>query len=344
MKIRHDKADRIRVAGRLALLLVLCMSVSGTVRADLLDTGSKPQRGTLEGYDGNNFQFRDDRSGKLLEVSRSSVRNLKLDEPRKAEVVIAGKPPFPEKILVRGYDDGLFLFTENGKELRVMGMKVSRIKLDAIPRPGREQESAPTVTEQIAEADINKLLAQPNLTADQKTTLEHYRDVNGKYRDFLAKSSAMVSAMDVMKGAERQKALNDLRIRKEEEQPLKREMEESQRALIQAFPELLTGHVQAMPSGDSGNVEFSETITVALPRLGENEVMIIDTGIFKQLGNLTDTQNMAIRDYEAVVAAYQKQSTIPAPGELDAAKKRLAVEQVNLFKVFPAIHFVQESE
>ena len=327
----------ISVVMRVAVLLMLC--AFATVRADVLNIGSKTQSGTLEGYDGRNFQFRD-ANGNLLAVPRSSVKALKLDQPRKGEVVIGGKPPSPEKMLVRGFADGEFLLTENGKDLSVMGMRVNRIKLDPLPPSGRDAESV--AVRQIADAEINTLLDRPDLTAEKKAILEQYKAAKRKYRDFVAESSSMVATMDTLTGMERQKVLNDLRIRKAEEQPLKREMDENQDALIKAFPELLTGAVQAIPAGDGGNVELLETVTVTLPKLGENEVMIMDSAVFKQFENLTEVQYTAIRDYDAAVAAYHAQSATPPEGTMEAIKKRLASAQSTLFKSFPNVRFVQE--
>jgi len=119
-------------------------------------------------------------------------------------------------------------------------------------------------------------------------------------------------------------------------------MDANQDALIKAFPELLTGAVQSIPAGDGGNVELSETVTVTLPKLGENEVMIMDSAVFKQFGNLTEVQHMAIRDYDAAVAAYHAQSAIPPDGNMESVKKRLAAAQSTLFMAFPNVRFVQE--
>lgn len=336
MTKQYGKADMIRRMMQAAVVLALC--TSATAWADILKIGSKTQSVMLEGYNGRNFQFRE-ANGRVLAVPRSSVKELKLDEPRKGEVVISGKPPSPDKMLVRGFSDGQFLLTENGKDFSVMGMRVSSIKLDPLPKSGRASESDAVL--QITDAEINKLLARPGLTADQKATLEQYKAVKAKYRDFVAENSTMVATMDTLKSAERQKVLNDLRIRKVEEQPLKREMEARQSALIEAFPELLTGAAQAVPAGDGGNVEVSETITVTLPKLGDNEVMIMDTAVFKQFENLTEAQRTAIRDYDAAVAAYHAHSAMPPAGDMDAVKQNLALAQSTLFKAFPNFNFVQ---
>ncbi len=90
----------------------------------------------------------------------------------------------------------------------------------------------------IPDAEITRLLNHPDLNADQKAALEQYQAAKDKHRQFMEESSAMIARMDTLTGSERQALLNNLRLRKEEEQPLKRELEASQQALSAAFPEL----------------------------------------------------------------------------------------------------------
>ena len=237
MTKRYGKTDRGRIARRAAFLLALCAFASATARADVLNIGSKTQKVTLEGYDGRSFQLYDPESGKSLTMSRTSIKDLRLDSPRKAEVAVMGQTE-PEEMLMAGYAKGMFLFIKQGKQEIISGMKVTNIKLATVSRFGRPSEPIPEAVQQIADADIENLLARPDLTADQKAALEQYQRAADQYRRFVAESSSLVAKMDAMTGGARQAALNDLRLRKEAEQPLKRELHASQQTLSEAFPEL----------------------------------------------------------------------------------------------------------
>lgn len=341
MTKRQGKVGVITVFIQAACLLVLGALASVPARADVLNIGSKTQTGTLEGYDGRNFRFRNAEVGGIEEVSRTSVKDLRLDKPRKAEVVVMGKSA-PEKMLLAGYAKGQFLFIQQDKKVVISGMRVKNITLEVPSMFGRPAGPAPQPVQQIDEAAIARLLARPDLTADQQATIERYRTAKQAYNEFLATSSAMVGAMDSMTGSDRIEALNALRLRKEAEQPLKHELAASQQALTATFPELLTGQTQAMPGGGGNAAGRSETITLTMPKLDPDEVLIIDTGVFKQLGSLTEGQTLAISGYEAAVAAYQKLPPISPAEAFAAAQQRLTATQQTLFQAFPNVQFVQQ--
>jgi hypothetical protein len=225
------------MVGRAALLLVLGACYCAPARADVLNIGSKTQNGILEGYDGRSFQFRDEKTGKVQAISRTSVKDLKLDKPRKAEVEVMGKKK-TETMLMAGYAKGTFLFINQGEKTTISGMNVKNIKLEYVSQFGRPSDPVPESVQQISDADINRLLGQPDLRDDQKAALKQYQEARNKHRQFVAESSAMVAKMDTLTGSERQATLNKLRLRKEAEQPLKRDLEASQQALTAAFPEL----------------------------------------------------------------------------------------------------------
>ena len=239
MTKRYDKADGTSVLLGTVFLLVFCAALSAAAQADVLNIGSKTQKGTLEGYDGRSFQFRDAGDGKVQNVFRTSVKDLKLDKPRKAEVEMIGKAK-PESMLMAGYAKGMFLFIKQGEKATISGMNVKSIKLEYVSQFGRPSEPVPEVVQLIPDAEIKRLLNHPDLNASQKSSLEQYQAAKEKHRQFVAESSAMVAKMETLTGGERQAVLNNLRLRKEAEQPLKRELQASQQALTAAFPELLT--------------------------------------------------------------------------------------------------------
>lgn len=243
MTKRYDKAAGRWIARRAACLLALCAFVPAMAQADVLNIGSKTQNGTLEGYDGRNFQFRDKETGKAQDVSRTSTRDLKLDQPRKAEVVLMGNT-VPEEMLMAGYAKGMFLFLKDGKKEIISGMKVKNVTLERVSWFGQSSEPVPEAVRQIADAEIEALRSRPDLDADQRAALDQYQHAVDKYRLFVKESSSLVVRMNTLTGSDRQALLNDLRLRKEAEQPLKRELEASQQALIAEFPELHTDLIQ----------------------------------------------------------------------------------------------------
>lgn len=238
MRKRQCKADGLRMKGRAAVLLPLCAFVSTMAQADVIRIGTKSQSGTLEAYDGRSFQFRDEGDGKVQNVPRTSVKDLKLDEPRKAEVVQMGKAT--EEMLMAGYAKGMFLFMHQGRKEIISGMKVTNIKLATVSRFGGSSEPTPGAMQLVSDADIETLLVRPDLNADQEAALDQYQAAKDKYRQFVNESSALVARMEMLKGSDRQAVLNDLRLRKEAEQPLKSELAASWHALSAAFPELLS--------------------------------------------------------------------------------------------------------
>jgi len=221
---------------RIMGMAVLLGALVSMTRADEIMVGATTQNGILEGYDGRHFQFYERETGKVLTISRTSVKQLKLDPPRKGEVLAIGKSE-PRKVVVHGYAKGKFLFAEDKKPLAIMGMNVKRLSLASVSRFTGSSEPMQEAVQTIADADIQVLQARTDLTAGQQATLESYTDAKARYQTFVAESSALVSKMDTLTGADRIAALQDLRLRKEAEQPLRRELAVRQRELISAFPE-----------------------------------------------------------------------------------------------------------
>jgi hypothetical protein len=330
-------------ATRLTCLFSLTVLVSASVNADVLRVGSKTINGTLEGYDGRTFQFRNAETGKREEISRTSIKDLKLDKPRKAKIEVMGKSG-PASMLMAGYARGQFLLLDKGEKTTIPGMRVKSLELERVSSFGATSTApVPKPAKQIPTRVINELLARPDLTPSQKDTLTQYEAAKDKYNTFLAESSAMVQAMDTMTGSDRIDALNNLRLRKDAEQPLKQEMASSQQALLAAFPELKHGMPSA-PSTKGQNTGTTETLTLTLPKLGEGEILILDTGLFKQLGSLTDNQKQALLDYEATAADYEKlMGGTPTQDEVQSVQERLATTQSALLGAFPNVRVINNA-
>jgi hypothetical protein len=87
----------------------------------------------------------------------------------------------------------------------------------------------------IPRIDIDKLGGEPN--ADQQAILNRFTAAKKTFDAFLAESIAMVQEMDKLKGPKREELLNKLRLRKDAEQPLRRNLISTYKALVAAFSE-----------------------------------------------------------------------------------------------------------
>jgi hypothetical protein len=315
---------------------------------DTLKGRSGTQTVTFEQFDGQNFHVRDQKSGNKQSLPRLNVYELSLEQPRMADVVMAGKPK-PEQLLLKGYANGRFVFSIGGKDQNIVGMDVRSIRPLPVSSSAPAAAAAPggsqgVPMQQIPDRDIQTLLGRPGLTPDQKRILEEYKAAKAEYNKFQSESSALVSAMDTLTGNQRQQALNQLRLRKEQEQPVRRRMETSQQAVLAAFPELLTGSPATTAAPGTSGMEIpAETITLTMPPLSENEVLIIDTAVFRQLGNLSDAQSNALISYDAAAHAYQKAAANPAASNADALLENLTKAQHNLFAAFPNVKVINQS-
>lgn len=314
----------------------LLLSIGATaVWADVIVVGSSKKKATIEGYDGRNILYYDFDSHKNAEASRMSVKAFALDKPRKAKVVMMGKPK-PQNMIMHGYKNGKFVFADGEKRVEIHAMKVDNISLEKAPMFAKQSQAAPEPAQKISDADIQRALSRPDLTPKQKALLEDYQATSKEYRQFVAESGQLVSQMDALTGADRIAALEKLRQRKEEEQPLKGKMMASQRAVLQAIPDLLSAPPQDVAVANVPE-ESADIITMTMPKVGENEILIIDTSIFKQLGSLNDTQKAAIANYDGAVVAYQETAGHAPPDAVREAQGKLTTAQKALFKAFPNV-------
>jgi hypothetical protein len=319
---------------QIATLMLLFVMVATPTWADVLVIGSSKKKATIEGYDGRNILYYDFDSHKNEQASRMSVKAFALDNPRKAEIVLMGKPK-PQKMLMHGYRDGKFVFADGEKRVEIHAMKVDKITLEKAQMFAKQPQAAPEPVQKLSDADIQKALSRPDITPEQKALLKEHQANAKEYHQFVAESGKLVSQMDSLTGANRIAALEQLRHRKEAEQPLKNKMIASQNAVLQKMPDILSVPAQDMAVVNNPP-ESSETITMTMPPIGENEILIIDTSVFKQLGELNETQKTAIANYDAAVGAYQ--NALGAPSDVvHAAQGELTVAQKKLFQAFPNV-------
>lgn len=220
--------------GRWAAVLsaaVLCLG-GGAARADVIEAGGRAHQGTFEGLAGNRIRFRAS-DGTLLTLERTQMRAMTIDPPREVRLIRHGASE-PVTVTLTGYGGGSFEFEQAGASRTVLAMRVESIEPRPAPGPGEAGSGRP---DGVPPLDVTPLEARRDLTAAQTAALNRYRAARRAFDAFAAESSEMVSAMNGLTGARREKALDALRLRKNEEQPLKRELERSTAALRAAVPE-----------------------------------------------------------------------------------------------------------
>ncbi len=337
-------AARLRLSFGLSLLAVFCSTCAS--RADELRVGSATHQGFFVGVEDGVILFRTE-SGTLLKEPRTSVRSLDLDEARPVSVLYNTSREV-DRAMLAGYERGRFNVRLSGEETSIPGMHVRTIKVFDTP-PGGNALPGADVPHAISLIDTAALRNNPDLTALQSSVLDQYEGARSRYEAFLGKSSAMVMEMDGATGNRREELLNDLRRRKLEEQPVKRDMETASSALLSAFSEILAKNVD--PSVRPGIVpneqeSVREKMTLTIPRLADNEILLIDTGFLEQNGDLSEIQSTAIIRYNAAKLNYQSFAADPDataeridPSRLETALKEA---QSGLLKAFPDLKVVTQ--
>jgi hypothetical protein len=151
------------------------------------------------------------------------------------------------------------------------------------------------------------------MSESQRSTLAKYKIARKRYDAFLSESTAMVREMDRASGQRREQLLTKLRIRKNQEQPIRLEMSGAHKSLLAAFPSgfplrtkeppPVASEPIAPPPGQSAGEVIESKIDLA-----EGEVLLIDTTPIALSGNLTDPQMKALDGYEKAAISFDKLS------------------------------------
>lgn len=282
-----------------------CGLLVSSATADSMTIGSQVVNGSLEGFERSQFLFRAE-EGRVLRQSRASVRQVTLDVPRPARFLRKGRGNV-EQVDVLGYADSSFRIRRDGNEEKVLGMHVALITMQPAPTGGFTATDQPTPHQRIS---LSVLERRSDLTGPQRSAIARYRSVRGRYDTFVSQSSALVAQMDAATGQRRLQLLNQLRQRKDQEQPLKQSLMAAEASLRAAFPQGLSeasapGRDQAGANDATGSVSGPTTDGVPLPDVGENRVVLIDVRALKSLADLSGPQRAAIHGYEKARAVYE---------------------------------------
>ncbi len=203
--------------------------------ADQLTVTGKTHEGSFQSYEDNRFHFMTVK-GRFVKEHASRVVKLVLEHPKKASYRTADAAK-EETALFKGYDKRKFIFATGGKDIIIQQAKMKTIELimdEGWAGAGGGEFGGNRYP--IPQVDIQTLSRGP-MTPAQRTALNQFNTAKAAYDEFVAKSSAMVAEMDRLTGAKREDLLNQLRIRKNEEQPLKNALLAAYKALTAAFAE-----------------------------------------------------------------------------------------------------------
>ena len=343
----------------------VCLLLAGIgAEADVIKTTMGEEKGTFSEYSSSKFILRTEKGD--VEVPKASARELVLEKPVPVSLLRKGQSK-PENAELIGYDKLQFKLKQDKKEVSLSAMYITSMRASIASSGGEGGEVVGSGDEPIPAINTSDI-DESSLTEAQKSSLATYRAVRKRYEEFLSISSAMVAEMDRSAGPKREELLNKLRIRKNQEQPVRIEMSGAHKSLLAAFPNgLPIKQVNApvvnepvMPPPGESAKEVIEEIDEA-----DGEVLLIDTEGLGKAGNLSDAQMKALDAYEKAALAYEqiskKQSELanslnsaPAEekeglmrifeqGEKDgtAAKKALLKAQKAFLKAFPQLQLTK---
>jgi hypothetical protein len=195
----------------------------------LVILGGQNKEGTFSGFDNGRILFRPDK-GKFMKEQPSRVSKLVLANPTKASYTTTdGKTE--EDVTFKGYEKGKFLFVKDGKDVAVMAIKMKTLdpvfKTGGGGGQGGGEYPIPFV-------DISNF---GNVTPEQQAVIDRYTAAKKVFDEFVAVSITMNQEKDRLTGAKRVAMEDDLRRRKEAEQPVKRVLVDSYKALVNTFSE-----------------------------------------------------------------------------------------------------------
>ena len=206
--------------------------MAGAACGDTLETKKGTRKGVFEGYRDSQFSFRTDK-GQLINEARVNVKKLECDKVCQVILAVERKPP--ASALFKKYEKLKFTFEENGRKRTVFSRTVESI---TVTRATEGQGRGARGGGALPMFDVSRLEKAVDITPAQKAAVARYKAAKERYGAFLAESSTMVARMDQARGRQREELLNQLRMRKQDEQPIKNEYSAASSALLQAFPDL----------------------------------------------------------------------------------------------------------
>jgi len=314
--------------------LILGGSLAG---ADVIKKTMGEEKGAFSEYKNSKFMILTDGGG-TIEIPKASVRELILDKPVAVSFLRKGKSQRENGELL-GYDKLQFKLKQKNKEMSLSAMYITSMQAQVAASSaggGTAMGDAETVIPAIDTSEFDESV----MSAEQKASLETYRSVRRRYDAFIRESSAMVAEMDRSSGQKREELLSKLRIRKNQEQPIRLEMSGAHKALLASFPNGFPLKAANPPPAEPQSVKPPPGESAA-EIIGESadsengEVILIDTAPLAQSGNLTDKQMHALDEYEKAAVAYE-QISAKQLSLANAIQAAADADKANLMPLFEA--------
>jgi hypothetical protein len=213
---------------RFMIPALACVLTPWIVSGDQLVVGGATHEGTFDVFSNGTIQFRSDK-WKNYKEQPTRVTRLTVTASNQAKYLTSEKKEVQTAVF-KGFEKLKFIFEKDGQAIMVHHTKMKKIEIE------REEEDEATI-QAVDIAPLEKALADGILTDAQKASLSSYKEIRAKYDEFVGKSEALIKEMDRSTGAHREALLNELRKRKQDEQPLKQEMWSATSALMLAFPQ-----------------------------------------------------------------------------------------------------------
>ena len=217
---------------RSCLLFLALGILASAARGDQLAVTGQTKEGDFQRYENGRFQMVT-LKGRFIKEQAGRVTKLVLDKPLKVAYVAAdSKEPITAEF--KGYDKRTFTFVKDGKDVTVAQMKMKTIErvFEGGGEGGQEDGTRYPIPNVNLEA-----LAGEDLTPAQQAVIDKFTEAKKTYDAFLDESTDLVHEMDRLTGAKREEIMNQLRARKNDEQPLKKALIAAFNALTEAFPE-----------------------------------------------------------------------------------------------------------
>lgn len=285
-------------------VVLLCMGFPLVCLSDDLDAGAEKLKGSFKGFIKNKFLFATE-DGKIIKKDRGMVRSLTTEKPVEVLLGRSGKKG-EEKVFLVSYEKLKFIIEKDGKKSDVMANTITHMNIpfeDEVEGGGGE----------IMNIDLAVLDNMDSPTPEQTAAITKYKTVRSVFDKFQEESTRLGKMADKAAEKDRMDLLNDLRMRKIEEQPLKRQIEAAQAALLSAIPQLKNG--QPIPQKSTEKKEeppvaekaFNALAVAAEPEkqvVKDDKLALIDvSGLEGQ--KLTEQQSAAVKRYKTAKKNYE---------------------------------------
>lgn len=195
-------------------------------RGDQLFASGQEKDGWFRGFEDGRFVFQPER-GKVIREPRSSVTRVTLAKPAKASYQTSDGKTVTDAVL-KSFERSQFVF----EDASVPAIRMKKLALAADPADAAEGDAGGGYP--IPQVDISGIGG--DLAPEQQAIVGRYRGAKKAFDDYVAESARLVQEMDKATGERRTQLLNQLRLRKNAEQPLRAALVEAFNALAAAFP------------------------------------------------------------------------------------------------------------